>query len=509
MVRLSLPTRVPITGAFIYAFVFLCIQQFEHTNLGFSLLYFAFLMLGVVAFNFAEGFTRLTGAYIFWYGMLVVIFGVTWKAVIGEAGETNLQAPVLTMALYAASMGMMVFVALINRKFDFRHLGIGGGLSSGELNYSGAGLGCMMATIVLFIAGNVFGQVPGGIVSALLQINFFAPLGIVLATIGAMKDSGSRRTFNWVNGLGVGLGTAYGLISFSKQQMLTPLVCWLLGAFYMRLKVRLIHVVGGILFLWFAFGFAGPLSQSRDLVPSDQDLGTIGRAELVIYEITHWKEFKQHVQALNDYESSGGPPGYYDTAQGSLVERLSMISPDDRLIAYSSRGHFEGLDPVVNYFENLVPHFLAPEKQILYSGNHYAHEMGSYLAANDFTTGISFSPLAEAYHCEGWGGIFWVLPAIWLILFQSVDFIVSDMQRYPWGLLVVVWFAHAAPESLLSGMIYFIGYGNFGMVLAIIWCTRLAPVLGALFIGQPVSRERGSIGRARPILARPQGPVKA
>jgi hypothetical protein len=65
-VRLSLPTRISLPKALVFASLFFCIQQFEHTNLAFSLLYFAFLILTVIAFNFAEGFTRLTGAYIFW-----------------------------------------------------------------------------------------------------------------------------------------------------------------------------------------------------------------------------------------------------------------------------------------------------------------------------------------------------------------------------------------------------------------------------------------------------------
>jgi hypothetical protein len=49
--------------------------------------------------------------------------------------------------------------------------------------------------------------------------------------------------------------------------------------------------------------------------------------------------------------------------------------------------------------------------------------------------------------------------------------------------MVIVYFAHAAPESLISGLIYYMGYGNFGMLVSILFCTRLAPVFGALFYG--------------------------
>ena len=103
--------------------------------------------------------------------------------------------------------------------------------------------------------------------------------------------------------------------------------------------------------------------------------------------------------------------------------------------------------PIYQYFGNLLPHFLNPNKQITFGGNFYAHEMGSGLAEDDYSTGISFSPVAEAFHCEGWGGILWLLPVIWILLFSSVDFVVGDMTKYPWGLMVVVWIGARSPRT--------------------------------------------------------------
>jgi hypothetical protein len=501
-VRLALPTRIPLTKTFVFASLFFCVQWFEHTGFFFSLLYFTFLILSVIAFNFAEGFTRLTGAYIFWYSTLIVIVGVTWKAVVGEPADSNLYAPLLDMSLYTASMVMLLLVTILNKKMDFRDLGVGGGLSGSNLNYTAAGLGCIIMGFGVIVADVLFGQAPGSIVSALIQVNVFPELGIILSTIGAIKDSGGRRSTNAISIIALTYFSFMGVLSFSKQQMLTPMVCWIVGAFYSRLKVRFVHIVAFLLMAVVSFGFVSPLSVSRDLA---QDLDTGQRAQLIGYLLTHWGEFQEHVRGEEEQENSGGVAGYYTVAQGSLIERLSMIGPDDSLFAYTAQGHYEGIDPVVNYFANLAPHFISPNKQVKYGGNYYDHEMGRGLAADDFTTGISFSPVGEAYHCEGWGGILWLLPLIWIMLFTSVDFIVGDMRKYPWGLMVVVWFAHAAPETLLGGMIYFIGYGNFGMLLAIIAVTRIAPVLGALFIGRAASPLARPIRHVSPILSQPQG----
>ena len=221
--------------------------------------------------------------------------------------------------------------------------------------------------------------------------------------------------------------------------------------------------------------------------------------------VIHYPALHAHVKELEEVEKSGGVNSYYDTPQGSLIERMSMIPPDDELFTYSAQGHYEGMAPVFEYFGNLLPHALSPNKTMRYSGNYYAHEMGAGLAADDFSTGISYSPVAEAYHCMGWGGVLWLLPVIWIILFSTVDFVVGDMTKYPWGLMVVVWFAHAAPETLLGGMIYFIGYGNFGMLVAIIVVTRIAPVIGALFTGRVASPPARRIQAARPVIAQMQG----
>ena len=137
---------------------------------------------------------------------------------------------------------MLLLVTLLNRKMDFRLMGVGGGFSNAELNYTGAGLGCLIVWFGIIYAQGIFGQAPGGIVSALVQVNVFGPLGLILATIGAIKDSGGRRSTNTISIIAFAYFGYLGLMSFSKQAMITPMVCWVVGcslrategAFYSR-----------------------------------------------------------------------------------------------------------------------------------------------------------------------------------------------------------------------------------------------------------------------------------
>jgi len=495
-VRLSLPKRVPLPQAFGCALLLFIVQILQHTEVIFALLFFAFVILSVITFNFAEGFTRLTGAYTFWFSTLIVIFGVFWKAIVAEPAESNLQVPQLDMALYAMSMAMLMAVTLLNKKMDFRSLGVGAGFSGPNLDLSIAGLGCIITAFFINFAGVIFGQAPGGLISALGQINFFGPLGIILATAGAIKDSGGKRSLNFANSLGIGFFTLLGVVGFTKQGMLTPFVCWLIGAFYMHLRIRAIHIFTFFMMIVLTFEFVGPLSDARDLQVIGGSFAV--QAGVVYYQITHWKEFKAHV-ALLDAGSGhdNGAPTYYNDSQGAMIERLSMIPPDDRFNAYTAKGNYFGMAPVIEWFGNLTPRFLFPNKTNDYTGNFFAHKAGGYIGADDTTTGISFSPVSSAYSCEGWGGILWLMPAIWILLFTTVDFIAGDLAKYPWGLLVVVWFGHSAPEGMLSGMIYFIGYGNLGLLVAIIISTRIAPIVGSLFTGKAVQISTRPIDRRR------------
>ena len=136
------------------------------------------------------------------------------------------------------------------------------------------------------------------------------------------------------------------------------------------------------------------------------------------------------------------------------------------------------------YFENWVPHFIDPHKLegVAVGGNRYAHEMGQ-LADDDLTTGISYSPSAEAFHIDGWRAILLLQPCIFLLLFTTVDAVCGDVRAQPWGLLPMLLFAHIAPEELLNGTINYVWLGNVGVIFCIIVSGYITPILGMLLRG--------------------------
>ena len=79
----------------------------EGTPLYFSFCSFGFICIATIAFNLVGGLSRPSGGYIFFYAVLVVIFGISYKAYLGEPGDSNLLNPKMTMLAYLASISAM------------------------------------------------------------------------------------------------------------------------------------------------------------------------------------------------------------------------------------------------------------------------------------------------------------------------------------------------------------------------------------------------------------------
>src|SRR5258707_11668500 len=113
-----------------------------------------------------------------------------------------------------------------------------------------------------------------------------------------------------------------------------------------------------------------------------------------------------------------------------------MISIDDALIHRTDQFGVFGIMPMVQAFQNLVPHFIWKDKPSLQLGNVLAHEVG-ILGEADESTGVSFSSTSSAFHLMGWKGVLFLAPAIWFLLFLVFDSLCGDIRTAPWGLLVI------------------------------------------------------------------------
>lgn len=468
-----------------FAGILFVVQQMEHTQIMFSLLVFFFILISTLAFNFAGGFSRPSGAYIFWFVSLVVLVGVLWKAVLGEPAETNLEMPLVTMAAYDASMVAMLAAVLLTRPFTRESKGIGGLLHSERTNLEYASLGCMAFAVLLIPAASVLPSAGESIVAIIYRLNLTFPLGIILGVLYTVRKTQGRHSLNLLTaGAMVFMFIFGGFVTFSKQGLFAPAVCWLIPACCLRFRLHLKHLIALAAFSVVSVTLLGPYSEvGRANVP--EAAGTYDRILFGISLLSHPSKLRkdagvgEYIQRT-DYGMRGG---YYDTNQG-LFDRLTMMPIDSGLIAYTERGHQLGKEPMLANFENWLPHFILPDKPVPIGGNYYAHEIGGLLAADDFSTGISFSPTSELFHWEGWFGLLVLGPVLWGLLFFVSDYVSGDLRIYPWGLILVLAFGHVAPELGMGGAINFVWLGSVSVIGAALFSTQIAPILGSFFAGQ-------------------------
>ncbi len=345
--------------ALIFAFVLFCVQQLEHTELLFSALVFAFVLIGTVAFNLAGGFSRPSGAYIFWFVSLAGLVGLIWKAVLGEPAHTNLEMPDFTMAAYDACVLAMLGAVLLTRRWVRHSKGIGGFLHSESIDLGQASLGCMAFAILLIPIGAILPTGSGSVISIIYRLNLSFPLGIILGVLHTIRRTQGRHSLNLLTfGAMIFLFVYGGMATFSKQGLFSPVICWLIPACCARYPLRLRHIIGLGVFGILAFMILTPLSEiGRATVPESYDVNEriAFSFDLMTHPIQLRKQFLS-TPVADRTDPLGMRGGYFDTNQG-LFDRLTMMPIDSGLIAFSERGHYLGFSPDTRQHGELASSF--------------------------------------------------------------------------------------------------------------------------------------------------------
>ncbi|MBS1798344.1 MAG: hypothetical protein JSS95_00820 [Acidobacteria bacterium] len=451
---------------------------------------FAFILAATATFNLAGGFSRTSGAYVFFFSTLTLILGLCTKAVIGEAADSNLLVPQKTISLYLGSM-----LAMYGAVFAARRLTPPKAILQNlvtEKNMQNATVGCLVAGIIVQIVMIFAPKTAGSFLSALAQINRFFPMAIILGVVHQIRKSGGRSSINLPVLIAAANIFYIGILGFSKEGMFTPIACWMAAVSCQNYKLSRTQLIGIVAVFVGMFVYLVPYAQYGRSFVNPED-GIAVRFKTAAGLLSNLSTVREEYKATLDPETEQ-KHGYFNSDVG-FFDRLQMISIDDSLIELTDRLGPHGLSPIAEGFQNLVPHFLWPNKPRVTGGNSYAHEIGGIVGDDDDTTGISFSAVGEAYHLARWFGILFVAPLLWMMLFILFDSFCGDIRLSPWGLLMVVYYSHMAPEGMLGGVIYAMGYVAFGLVVAALSAAYVMPILGTLFKGP----ERTVVQRGGPV----------
>ncbi len=465
------------------------LQQLMGTTLLFSAGTALFTFLAALAFNVTGGFTRPSGGFIFAYSCIGILFGIVFKVVVSEPGQSNLLQPERTIEVYVASMAGLLIATYLARSVRLKKTYLPQFTSLEEM-YRGC-VGLLIIGLAI-LASEYLRTSPvksGSALSVLYRLDVFLPMSIFLGVTYEVQRSEGRRSVNWAVILAIGFSFANGLLGYSKEGMLSPFVCWLIPAAAQRYRVSALQIAGFVLGFSFTSYYLVPYSQyGRDFKGAGATLAENLRTNYVLLSNLPLVR-KVYLERQEEIYTGDDLVRYYNKPQG-LADRVQMVTPDDAVINLTEQGSVFGLFPTLFSFENLIPHFIWPSKPSIGFGNIYAHELGMLGDEEDDTTGISFSPSGDAFHQAKWVGVLVVLPLLALMLFFMVDSLCGDTRASPFPLLLLLIFLHAAPEG---GILQFAPLAftlTPQIYLAAFLAARVMPIIASVLLGpakEPIS----------------------
>jgi hypothetical protein len=396
-----------------------------------------------------------------------------------DPGQTNLASPNTTLLAYCLGMALMGFAAMASHRLRPRRALLPN-LEVANMRY--AALGCLLAgTLVQLLTTKSQGE-SGTFASALHQLNYLPRMAMIFATLYELDKSKGKSATNWMVWLAGAFIFGYGILDYSKEGLFAAPVTWLLTCVLYRFNFRWKHIATMVFFALFAQIVLVPFSQyGRRSRVNETTTQAMALQSAFEYLKDPLGTRNAYLDELSTLDLSDGPH-LFSTNQPSL-ERLSMFSPDDALISYTLKGNTYGLLPTFATYANVIPRVLWKDKPIVGYGNTYAHEVGILTNDDDTTTGISFSPVADAFHEASWFGLAVIFPVVIFLYFFVTDSLTGSVRDSPYALLPIALGAHAAPEGMMAGAIYLQTYGAMLLIIIAFLAKNLLARITRLTMG--------------------------
>jgi hypothetical protein len=452
---------------FVFGTIVFVGQQLTGTDIVFSLLTVSYIALWVWGVNVAGGIEYTSGAFIFFNGIFTCLLGIGAKVLLFERGDGNLTSPRITMLVYCVGMAGMLVAATITRGLRPREPLLKNFDNLEQMKQ--AALVCLIFGTFLAITSGSSETASGSITTAVRQINRFPLMAVILATAYEITRSNGKRSVNWLVLASIGMNFGLGLIYFSKGGMLIGPTAWFITGVLKGYSFSKKQLIGSVLAGSFVVYYLVPYSQYVRVFTTSSKIENLAIAMKYLSDLPETRRL--YLDSIANHEIVDEP--HFFNERMSFLDRAVIIAADDQLIDFTEAGNVFGLEPTYQGWANVVPHFIWKDKVPFNTGNVYAHELGG-LADEDNTTGISFSPAADAFHQLSWLGLLLLLPLTCLIAFMVTDSIAGNSSQAPWAMLWILEATHVAPEAALDGLIYFATYGVIGILFLYVvtkWVT--------------------------------------
>lgn len=473
--KLSMPRHVPIDRLVPVLGAVLALQLLEGTNIFTALEFSGFLLLMTAAFNAVGGMVYPSGAYIVFFTLLTAGLGGLAKLVLGEPLDSNVFNAQKTMLVYLVGAASILGAAEVARRVRATKPW----LYKLRLDSRAPQVGLGAALLGQF--GGIV--IPMSVMSTFNQLNNFLPLSVLVLVYARTRQTNGWKSFSILGfAAWAWITVAWGILAFSKQGMYSPSAIWIIAALLAGYHCSIKKLVAVLIAAGLAATFLTPVSQVG------RNYRFQANSNAIAWDLlTHPMETRRtYLAAQAEAQSSANAYHWFSEPQG-LLDRLTMFPIDDALIHITDQGHVMGLLPIETYAINVIPrYFMSSEKIVWHWGNRYAHELGM-LGPKDDSTGVSFSPLSDGYHCVKWWGVTVVTFLILSVMFTFCDSLTGSTDQTFWGAIYMILFTHAASEGMLNAPFAAVSTYAVGVVFTAVLGRTLLPYIGNFFYPAPRS----------------------
>lgn len=454
--RIPFPSYISLKPLLVVLSVVLCIQLIEGTDPVFAVLMLIAQACAMIAFNFLGGMTHMSGAFCLFAILPTVTVPELAHLALGQAGDFNLVHPIETAGVcavfYVCLMIAARFVSLIRRpialidRLRFSLL---------ELRIISV-LACAIALSFQLKALTLGHPLEDG--SLLAAINHFYPfliaISVMMSTYVRIAETEGQSVISGFVGFLLVMAVVPGMLSASKEGILTPLLCWIIVVAASRHRFSWYGVLGLCAVLYVMWVYVYPFSQNARF--------PVRAANTLSEKVSLIADYFQNPSQYGDvYSSSTSSSEFgFETSKVSIVARYSTLPSIDMLIDADQKLGYTGIERYLPVLVSVVPHVIWPNRPAPITSNELGHKAGFHIGVEDTTTGIAIGTPALYFDLGGWLAL-----VVYTLLCFGLFFLISlrlvgTAETGVWSLVVVGTEANiagnAAPDYMFNLAIMFV-----------------------------------------------------
>ncbi|MGB7352985.1 MAG: hypothetical protein WBD06_04755 [Acidobacteriaceae bacterium] len=394
-----------------------------------TMMMIAMLSIGVT-YNLLGGLSSFSGLMFAGFALRTIVISQFAKVALWEAADKNLEAPALTITVYAVFYLSVVSGVWIFGKQRVRlpKPAEPETESSATLLYATSLILGVAVTFIFELTHRGYGGQDqyGSETSAGVALAPLLLMALVLAVDMRIRRSHGKHSFGLLAFVPFLVAVLAGFIDTVRTAMIVPVVVYVATCYVRGYRFRFRHYASLAVAIVLFTEFIGPLAIfSRDLT-RDQSLWN--RAYYT-FDAARNYDRQEIAEATAASFQEGDPREQYFSRPGTyMISRVSLIRADSALIDACAHGFHYGLAQVDEVISGNIPTFLDKNKSRAHENNYLAYVAGM---AGNLESQPVYSVVADSYGAFGWPGVFLAafvgFPAVFVLCESMFDI------RRPWG----------------------------------------------------------------------------